>query len=73
MVATGVSPHVTVAGLRFGDRLVPACAVLAREAGVRVLPVRSSGGRLGFSVQLEPPLTSQPPTLVTGRPAHAHP
>ncbi len=73
MVATGVSPHVTVAGLRFGDRLVPACAALSREAGVRVLPVRSSGGRIGFSVEREPPPSSQPSTLVAGRPAPAHP
>jgi hypothetical protein len=73
MVATGVSPHVTVAGLRFGDRLVPACVSMAREAGVRVLPVRSSGGRIGFSVEREPPPSSQPSTLVAGRPLPVHP
>jgi len=73
MVATGVSPHVTVAGLRFGDRIAAASAAMALEGGVRVSPVRSASGRIGFSVERLQPPASRPSTLVTGRPAPAHP
>lgn len=71
MVATGVSPRVTVVGLRFGERLAPACTDVAVEAGVRVLPVRSAGGRVAFSVERELPPASQPSNAVAGRHVHA--
>jgi hypothetical protein len=73
MVASGVSPHVTLAGLRHGERLASASAAMAAEAGVRVSAVRSASGRVGFSVERLQPPASQPTTLVTGRPAPAHP
>jgi hypothetical protein len=73
MVATGVSPHVTLAGLRYGERLAAASAAMAVEAGVRVSLVRSASGRIGFSVERLQPPAPQPSTLVTGRPAPAHP
>jgi hypothetical protein len=39
MVATGGSPRVTVAGLHFGEELLPSARRLAAGAGVRIVPL----------------------------------
>jgi hypothetical protein len=39
MVASGASPRVMLAGIRFGETLLDPSRRLALEAGVRVLPV----------------------------------
>jgi hypothetical protein len=42
MVASAGAVSVTVAGLRFGDQLLPLARQLAREAGVQVEPLWTS-------------------------------
>lgn len=39
MVAGGGSPRVTVGGLRFGEALLTTARGMAREAGVRLVPL----------------------------------
>jgi hypothetical protein len=60
LVAANASPRVLVAGLWFGERIADACARMAGEAGVRLVPVRSAGsGRLGFSIERPLPLAAR--------------
>jgi hypothetical protein len=40
MVASGASPRVVVAGIRYGDQLYDGCCRLALDAGVRIVPLR---------------------------------
>jgi len=44
MVASGASPRVVIASLRFGKALVATASGLATEAGVRVVPLRRPDG-----------------------------
>lgn len=39
MVASGRSRRVVVAGIRFGDQLIESANAMAKEAGVRVVPL----------------------------------
>jgi hypothetical protein len=39
MVASGRSRRVVVGGIRFGDQLIEPARVMAREAGVRLVPL----------------------------------
>jgi hypothetical protein len=39
MVASGRSPRVVVGGIRFGDQLIEPATAMAREAGVRLVPL----------------------------------
>lgn len=42
MVASGASPRVVVAGIRFGDEILDSARRLALQSGVRVNPIRRS-------------------------------
>ena len=40
MVASGVSPRVVIAGIRYGDEILESARRLGLDAGVRVNPIR---------------------------------
>lgn len=54
MVAGGASPRVTVAGLRFGDRLVESARRMATPSGVAVVPLWTTDEG-GADIALERP------------------
>ena len=53
MVASGASPRVVLAGIRFGDVILGAARRLALESGVRVKPIWRDEGD-GADLVIEP-------------------
>jgi hypothetical protein len=52
MVASGASPRVVVAGIRFGATIIDDARRLALAAGVRVMPIQREGS--GADLLVEP-------------------
>jgi hypothetical protein len=52
MVAGGISPRVTVAGLRLGDAVLESARGRAASAGVRLVP-RWNGDESGVDITVE--------------------
>lgn len=53
MVASGASPRVVLAGIRFGEQILDHARRLALADGVRVNAIRNGDG-LGASLVIEP-------------------
>ena len=52
MVASGATPRVVIAGIRYGEEILDAARRLALDSGVRVNPLRQSGtGRAALVVE----------------------
>jgi hypothetical protein len=61
MVVSNSSPRVVVAGLLYGNLIADACEHLARQSGVRIVPLRSAAtGRLDFAVERGITIARQP-------------
>jgi hypothetical protein len=54
MVASGASPRVVVAGIRFGELILADARRLGTEAGVRVRPMARASG-VGSDLLVEQP------------------
>ena len=53
LVATGASPRVVIAGIRFGEAILDDARRLALDAGVRIKPIRRAEGA-GADLLVEP-------------------
>jgi hypothetical protein len=52
LVASGATPRVVIAGIRYGEEILDSARRLALAAGVRVNPVRQTGtGRAALVVE----------------------